>query len=500
MRVLLRVGTVLLLGCGSTAAPASSSVPALPGPAPSSPTPTAPREPWGIAWVSTCSEYASHQLFATDHRVLACGMLFDDQGALVAARDTGSILATLGDRSLWRSTGTSTEIAARGETPGGLVWRDEDLDPIGPLALGSTDLVETLARRGPMILGAHDEGALAIDLASGTTTRIDACARAEALGWSREGEVQCVERCDEGACLWTAPGARVVLPDALGSVGWSSRAAVQDAASADWLVLSDSHARWLDDHGAVIETRDVAGATVLDADDDGRILVALPSGVELWRFDGARTSTERVLDAPLRQGVIVGERIVLSDADDVLWLERGALGLATPTPSATPAGFHALERAASMGDDGPPAIFRAAQEVVSRGRASLAAFSAGPGTLARGGRASAVELARAGSDDSAWARLASDRFLVRGEHRSATTWRTEGGRVLRGHTYIGGCERSDVDVLVREGEGGALEVWTVFAGEPEGIDVLFGPTPADARDVPEARSDRYEGDPSIGQL
>lgn len=69
--------------------------------------------------------------------------------------------------------------------------------------------------------------------------------------------------------------------------------------------------------------------------------------------------------------------------------------------------------------------------------------------------------------------------------------------MVRGHTYIGGCERAHIDVLVRETEGG-LEIWTAISGRRGAFETALGRIPRDARPVRAAENDRYEGDPSIG--
>ena len=95
--------------------------------------------------------------------------------------------------------------------------------------------------------------------------------------------------------------------------------------------------------------------------------------------------------------------------------------------------------------------------------------------------------------------MVAARFVEPGEQRWAKHWRSDEGRVLRAHWYIGGCMREHVDVLVRE-RGDVLERWVVQSADGEGLDPILGPIPAAARDARLLGGDAYRGDPSIGLL
>jgi hypothetical protein len=92
-----------------------------------------------------------------------------------------------------------------------------------------------------------------------------------------------------------------------------------------------------------------------------------------------------------------------------------------------------------------------------------------------------------------------ERYLDPGEQRWARFYRDGSGlRVVRGHVYIGGCERTHTSVMVREREDG-IEIWTAHSGSPRAPRAL-PPIPSDARRVPGVVGDSYEGDPSIGAV
>ena len=124
---------------------------------------------------------------------------------------------------------------------------------------------------------------------------------------------------------------------------------------------------------------------------------------------------------------------------------------------------------------------------MARGRFALVVVS----------RSEAVELSRF-DDLEGWASAAAARYVDPGSQRWAKAWRGEAGREMRGHAYIGGCERTHIDVVVRE-RGPVLERWRVYTSDGESGDAILGETPSHARSLASVRGDSYEGDPSIGR-
>lgn len=70
---------------------------------------------------------------------------------------------------------------------------------------------------------------------------------------------------------------------------------------------------------------------------------------------------------------------------------------------------------------------------------------------------------------------------------------------MRGHTWIGGCERTHVDVAVIERED-RLELWIAYTGERAEIDRILPAVPPGARRIDDGARDGYAGDPSIGRI
>jgi len=77
--------------------------------------------------------------------------------------------------------------------------------------------------------------------------------------------------------------------------------------------------------------------------------------------------------------------------------------------------------------------------------------------------------------------------------------RLTGRRIIRGHTFIGGCERTDIDILIREAPDHTFDVEVAY-GTRRAVEALFGPIPRTATVVPDSVQDRYQGDPSIGRV
>jgi hypothetical protein len=161
-----------------------------------------------------------------------------------------------------------------------------------------------------------------------------------------------------------------------------------------------------------------------------------------------------------------------------------------------PAGFEPL----APDVDGDTRSFEGDGAVIGRDLADVAAFSSESQGYAHivVSRSDAAELARFADDDERWAHMVAARYVDRGDDRWARWWRDdEGTRTLRGHTYIGGCERTHIDYLVVE-RGPTLELWTTYTARGD-VDGVYGALPSRAREVAEQRAPAYPGDPSIGR-
>ncbi len=263
------------------------------------------------------------------------------------------------------------------------------------------------------------------------------------------------------------------------------------------LEIAEGEARWLDGDGRVLATRSAPGHPfVLDTSGDGARLVSGDEGTELWRLEDGAIRTETVHPRRADDGVFAGPHIVLSlPPRTAVWLHRGEPGsLAELPPPEAPERFDRLEPDV----DGDMPSFEGNGSIFGRDSVDVAAFDRRGSrfTMITVSRSDAGELARF-EDDAAWARMAAARYVEPGARRWARRWRDEAGhRVVRGHSYIGGCERVHIDVRVVERDG-VLERWMIYTADGE-VDDVVGPIPEDAVEIVEARSDDYPGDPSIG--
>ncbi len=444
-------------------------------------------------------------VLGTSHRVLTCGnALYDLDGSLLQVNDVGSPMLSLGESSLWSPTGTLDDLEARGEAELGLddrVLRDEDLRRTGllrpPTSLeppsGPSSVLWIAPGRVRVLAG---DGVYEIDLGAASVRLVDeeACAGAHAIGTNRSGALQCIVPCDGRACLRTLGEADVAFGSSSELVG-----AAWDRSAHRWLVASHDAARWLDESGAVLETRTVPDANVKAISAEGVAIVVHGSRTELWRFADGRTQIETLFEAPAEDALFAGEQIVIRlPPENIVWLARGAPGLGSDAAPSAPEGFEPLEPAAERNDEGRPvAVFRGpAGTTFPRSRTHIAAFVSRESELFVS-RIDAVELSRF-RDDTSWARAVAARYMEGGEERWARSWRdADGRRVLRGHSFIGGCERVHVHILVRERESGS-EMWKLFGDDADDIERALGTIPTDAVAVPDAERPRYAVDPSIG--
>ena len=478
------------VGCGEEA-PRIEPTPEIeqaPGSLPDAPaTPRTPR-PWTVRLVRACSEWAGADAFATSRHVFGCdGAIFDRAtGALIDARPGRSAPeAAVGDVTVWASGADDAPT---------FVVRDAELHASAPIALPERVSVEHAQDGQPLLLGGVRR-LYELDLSARAVRPVEggeACADALAIGRARSGAVQCIVHCGDGdhaACLRTVGVEREV---ALGALYGASAL----GAGRFFARNTDETARVIGDDGATIATHEAAGGVEIRDVSADAILVAREETTELWRVDGDPIEVERVVGRRADQAAFAGDEIVLVAGRSLFWLHRGEpRELPELPPPSAPRGLIALH--ASV--DGEFPSFEGDGEVIGRRVDDVAAFVAQGDRWAQVvvARSDAGELARF-TDDAAWARAAAARYVDPGSQRWAKTWRSAEGRVMRGHTYIGGCERSHIDVELRE-RAGVLERWRVVTGEGEGIDAILGPTPSDARTVEGVRGDSYEGDPSTGR-
>lgn len=434
----------------------------------------APSGPWAVRYIRACAEWSHSTLLATDRHLFACdGSVFElASGRLVRARGAFELpLAAVGERSVW----SSLEVDA-------IVIRD--------VALGATRVegpgyarsaARTLDGRGVMLAG---DPVRVVSLDDGAVRDVpDAarCADTEPIGFTHGGAVACVR----------SDGARSVLV----TVGRAEEAVLPTIADARFdprggglVVRSPDAVHFVDESGRVLASRAIdSEARLLDVGPDGSALIALEDRTERWWRDGTEVAVEAVYARAADDGVLAGARIALARHGQLVWLERGATrALPAIDAPAPPPGWRALE--ANEGE------WNGEGRAYPRDPGDLAAFTSDHGFL-RVGASDSDELA--GLDDEAWARATMGRYVERGTDRWARTWRDGAQRVLRGHSYIGGCERTHVDVLVRERDGW-LERRIAYTARGAG-DAL-GVVPGDARSVDDGYEDRYAGDPSTGPI
>jgi hypothetical protein len=478
---------LLFAGCGSPATPQATTsaapAPAAPASAPPSaaPAPAPSTAPFAVRFARSCPEWSFGPFFATRERLLVCGLAYDTTGALVGAGTVGLELAAGRERVITQPPDAERETGSDGS----LAVYDATLQRIGTLA--GVDVEAALVDGSPLY-ASDDQGLAAIDPSTWAVTRVPnggGCAGAVALA---DAPLRCVTECDDGLCLRTVADGSTVR---IASDRPSSLVHVPDG----WLLIDEGGARIVGDDGTTRARRGPPVDRVLAQRDD-RVLVALEDRTELWTVRASGIDAERVYDVRAEAGAFVGDRLVLRVLpDDVVWLERGAPPLAASPSVTAPQGARALSAAAEEG--GPMSWVSERGSLFARRRADLAAFemeSEGEVVVWR------IDPAELGGvhDDVDWARRLGERVVPRGSERWASLWsRTPGARVLRGHTYIGGCERTNIDVLAREQPDGSIEVWSAMEADAQARAQLFGPEPADPQRVLE--SDRYEGDPSIGR-
>ena len=468
--------------------PPPASAPAASPPAP----PPGPAGPWAVRTVLSCSEWAGVDAFATATHVFGCdGAIFDRaSGALIDARlRRGAPIARFGEGTVWR-TGTYDEPT--------LTFRDAQLRPRPAVAMPPGVSLDSAAAGGDLLLRGDarytDVAVYELDPTRGAARALEGsevCAGARGLGRTPSG-VQCVVPCAEDAdrsCLRTV-GVDGELPiPAVHGVIWVGDEGRFVARGVD------GTARLMSSGGEVLATREGCQDVELRDVSGDALLVAREDRAELWRVVDDALEVELVYGRRPSEGAFAGDEIVLAVSHGLVWLHRGAPRALPTLPLPTPPdGFTALRSTA----DGESASFEGEGDTYPRGPNDVAAFVArGRFALVVVSRSEAVELSRF-DDLEGWASAAAARYVDPGSQRWAKAWRGEAGREMRGHAYIGGCERTHIDVVVRE-RGPVLERWRVYTSDGEGGDAILGETPSHARSLASVRGDSYEGDPSIGR-
>lgn len=472
-----------LAGCDRDApAPAPELAPE-PAPAAATPTPE-PLAPWAVRTVRTCSTWSGSTLQATDRHLFACdGATFDARTARLVRGgfQVQRRLATQGDRSAWAVLDANAVAIFDGSL-------HERRISVPDAWFGGG----AFSADGSRLLLVDEHGLSMLALRTGTLSRPDGaerCTDAVGLGFDGEGRPQCVVPRDEGDALVTLGAGEVALEGAQ-SAHWAG----------DFVVVHTGEAiRWLRTDGTLVAQRDAAHRQgVLDVRDDGAVIVSGDAfgrgtvnervgATERWWLEGDVVHHETLYDRPSERGVFVGDEIALAVFEHVVWLHRGPAADLDRSPPATPEGYERLPaHEHTFGDDN-----------FERGPEDVARFSSRNSSLLLS-RTHADELAGFEGLD-AWARAAMSRYVEVGTERWAKAWaEPDGSRVLRGHSYIGGCERTHIDVLVRE-RGETLERWVAMSGEPT-QDGPFASMPDDARDVSDTIVEGYAGDPSTGPI
>lgn len=497
----IALAAVLLVAACDTDDPEAPALQAEPAaPAAVGAAPPEPPRPWALRFVRACaSPWASSEVFATSVHVFGCGAIFDrESGALLDVRAETGPLGRLGSATVWRHDD-------------GLVIRSAELhDRHVPLPV-RPEAVRPLADGTLLVQSAAQLDVL--DPSTGALRRLDggeACASSVGpLGVSSHGAVQCLARERAGdaerSSLRTLCRADAVERGAPQASGCVDAVELPLVRLARWvpsgerlLAHGGGTARWIADDGEILAEREVHGGwAFLDVAADGAMLIAREDRTELWAFVDGEARVEPVYERRAEAGSFAGGEIVLSSAGSLVWLHRGDPGaLASLAAPAPPPGMRALRPDV----DGAAATFEGGAAVSARLPNDVAAFESDGPRYAHVvvSRSDAGELSRF-ADDEGWARMVAARYLEPGDRQWAKHWRGDEGRVLRGHSYIGGCERMHSDVLVRERDG-VLERWIVHTGDGEGLEPILGAVPDDARDARLLRDDAYRGDPSIGAL
>lgn len=486
-----RAAALLLLfalGCEEKASirPEPLAAPAAAAPAP------APLAPYRVRFVRPCPVWSGRPLLATTGYVMSCARHDAESGALIDVPDETDLPygeVAVGERSV-EAAGT-----------GGLILRDADRRSRRVASGTRFERAIAPSPDGARALVVGPDGLAELDLASAQLRPVAgsrACGGASEVGYDAEGRAQCVVYADGAAALRTV-GLEEAAPLA------SYRHLRWDPRGGRLLVFfTDDVARWLRSDGAVIAERPAEEARLLAIGPEGEALVEVEGErTERWTLQGDAIEVETLFPRPASEAAFAGSQIVLSlRTPGVVWLHRGPARRAPDADVPAPEGFTPLEPAV---DAGWPVWRSETGGQWPRAANDVAAFVQRGGYVAlRVASAERAELARFEADDAAWARVVAARFVEAGDERWATYWRDDEGRALRGHAYIGGCERTHVDVRVRE-RGDAIELRVMHTGlQQQDREALLraglGAVPADALPAPGVDGGGYPGDPSIGRV
>lgn len=469
MRSIAMLTVALLSGCEEPAPPIVPDVerPAAPEPRPE----PDPARPWTVRFVRACSEWSYATARADSRHIVACERAVYDRATGVLLRIAPAGHEHVGARGEWSYWSASEGVILATEGAREPIAIAGDLSPVEAAATGE--------------LIAHGSGSY--HRVRGATAELiggsEICDPAVAM--RADGDVvQCLVRDDEGTTLRAVgQNTRVALPR-LDDARWTG---------SHWIAVGD-RVYWIDEAGSIVHQRDAIEPRLLDVSTDGA-LVSSDGRTEIWRLDGDGLAIEPVYARRSDEGAFAGDQIVLLlSSRNIVWLHRGEPRALPELPAPTPPrGFVALRPAV----DDDSASWQGEAGTFNRGPNDVAAFSRErPWAHVVVSRSDALELSRF-TDDAAWAAMAAARYLDDGSERWARHWRGEEGRVMRGHTYIGGCERTHIDVVVRE-RGEVLETWVVHSAHGRGFDSILGAMPDGSVEIREARSDDYRGDPSIG--
>lgn len=463
---------------------------------------TAVVRPWARRFARSCTEWGRRDVVATERHVFTCeGAAFE--------RETGELVGVLPhDRFGGRAVS------------GGSVWRSFEHQ-----ALLFLDHELRVAARVPVDRSVHAvAGGLGGDrvLAIGDSLHVvdvatrrvapvegsEVCDGALEFGFRADGRIQCMVPCEDGEeCLRTIGESTAVrLPDV--------QFARWDAEGRSIFALGFEDAYWLGVDGTV-EAQVHLGET-----EDRRILGLAPSGrralvgllrgrgesggrVDMLTRDAGEVRVEPLVEIGATEGAFVGEdQVVIGTlSSDLLWLHRGEPAVLPPTPlPVMPEGF-AVRRPVM---DGPVMTFGGEDgSMITRDLTDVAAFDAPELYVSvTVSRSDAAEFARF-DDDTAWGRMVAARYLADGSERWAIVTRDGDQRVLRGHYFIGGCERTHTDVVVRE-RGAVLERLEVHTGTVQRnrearVERALGPVP-EGTSLLDPEASGYAGDPSVGRL
>ncbi|MEM9069093.1 MAG: hypothetical protein AAGE52_11335 [Myxococcota bacterium] len=507
---------VLALACGGSEAPLARPTPE-PQPAPRiEPAQVEPAlASWGLRFVRPCSW--GWKLFDGGDWLLACNSIFDTNGRYLQRKPNQSPLARVPQGTLWASGFWSAD-----DDDVALLVRDASFAVTRRFALDKP--VTRAAFFDSRIFGVGREGVISIDLEHETIAPVDGtCANNDTVFVSPSGQLHCYAN-QEGTTTLFRDGEVLLRDD-----GYLDNIRVD--AQGRYVGQHENDLLWFDAEGEPLhrearpdrirllalledaalvhaegrierwryaneelEVSPVQGATdaaLLDRDGE-RFLLLLDGNVEVWTDRGGELDREPVTRAssdPNRRsepaGRFVGPHVVVRVGDTLLWFSRGA-DAALPSGEVSFADrFEDCTRLTrnERGD------FEGEAGTFVGDPSDVRAYTC-DGTFLRVALSDASEFGGF-EEDLAWGKAVMDRYGSYGAERWAYSWRDESGdRLLVGHYYIGGCERTHFLLTFAE-RGETIEHY-VRAGEHSFLSI---PEHAQRIAIDEGA---YQGDPSIG--